>query len=463
MEAAVRSYLTAGVALTGAAVIAVSPLAPTPTDIHLPAVPTSSAAVTLNALTNPLEVWAETLSTVGTNLQALGEQLTANPAPILQKVIDNQVGNATVVVDAIKTYGDALSTILQSLPENLKTAGDLIAKGEIVQAMDGLTQGLLPAIVGLLDLSNNTWSAVSTTTQNIQNVIKAMPTLVQSVALPALFPVLSVVNGLAATAEEVVKAANASDAEGVANALINAPAHLTDAFLNGKGTILGFINVPGVLSPTSPFGFLGSGPIASALDLPKTIADLLKPNSLAPKPTTKSAVASTAAVTALSTGVSARSVTLSLPAAGTTTDTTEAAGSAAPDTAAAAADDTTTAAEAPADTVKDTGTEADDSTDAATEAAAGADDSTTVQKSRINAKSTAKSLRVDIKDAAKRISAKFSGKDAKNASSTDGASTGSSTESSSAGSAGSAGSSKAAGKKHASSSKSHRKSRSSHD
>ncbi|WP_157561085.1 hypothetical protein [Mycobacterium sp. E802] len=453
MEAAVRSYLTAGVALTGAAVIAVSPLAPTPTDIQLPAVPISSAAVTLNALTNPLDAWAETLTTAGTNLQSLVEQLAADPAPILQTVISNQVGNATVVAEAIQTYGTLLNSTLQSLPEALQTAGDLIAKGEIVKGMDGLTNELLPAIVGLIDLGNNTWSAVSTTTQNIQNVIEALPDLVTSVALPALYPVLSVVNGLAATTEEVVKAVNAGDPEAVANAVINAPAHLTNAFLNGEGKILGFLPTPGLLSPISDFGFLGSGPIASALDLPRAIADLLKPNSLAPKAETKSIVSSTSAVSALSTGTSARTVTLSLPAAGATTDTKGIAESSATDTVA-------TVDDAATDAGKDTGAATDDSTDATTEPAASADDSSTVEKSRIKVRTTPKSLRNDIRDAAKRISTKFSPTAGRNATDTGSAASGSSAESSSAGSAGS---SSTAGKKHTSSSKSHRKSRASHD
>lgn len=423
MEAAVRSYFTAGVALTGAAVIAVSPLAPTPAEIQLPAVNISTAAVTLNALTNPLDAWAQTLSTAGTNLQALGEQLLANPIPILQTVISNQIGNATVVGNAFQTYGDLVGTTLQGLPAALQTASDLVAEGKITEAMDGLTQELLPAIVGLLDLSNNTWSAVSTTTQNIQNVINAVPTIVASVALPALFPVLSVVNGLAATAQDVVTAANAGDTEGVANALLNAPANLTDAFLNGKGTILGFIDVPGLLSPTSPFGFLGSGPIASALDLPNTIAGLLKPNPLAPKTTTAADALSTSAVSTLSSAKSARSVTLSIPASDATAETTDAAPVAAKDTVAVA-----------------------DSTDATTDADDSASASAT--KPRLTAKSPAKSVRDDIRNAVKRISGK-SGKNTGSAHA-DSASGGSSSKASTS-------SSKHTG------SKSHRKSSGSHD
>lgn len=404
METAVRSYLTAGVALAGAGVIAVSPVMPTPTDIQLPALPTSSAAVTLSALTNPVDVWAQTLSTASANLQALGEQLLASDAPILRTVISNQVGNATVVGNALQTYANNFTSTLQGLPDALKAASDLISQGEITSAVDGLTLSLLPAILGLLDVTNNTWSAVTTTTQNLANVIKAVPDIVTAVALPAAFPLLSVVNGLAATAEEVVKAANAGDTEGVANALINAPANLTDAFLNGKGTLLGIIPVAGLLSPTSPLGALGSGPIASLLDIPKTITGVLHPNPLAPATSTAAATSaklSSPAVNALSSSTSTRSVTVSVPAAET-----------------GSAKDATAAAPAAAQKADDTAVETTDAaTDSTTDTADGASDTaststadkTTVKtpaKKTVAAKSPAKQIRDNLKKAAQRITGK---------------------------------------------------------
>ncbi|NKZ11867.1 hypothetical protein HGA11_12835 [Mycolicibacterium septicum DSM 44393] len=400
METAVRSYLTAGVALAGAGVIAVSPVMPTPTDIQLPAVHASSAAVELSALTNPLDAWAQTLSNASANLQTLGEQLLASDAPILRTVISNQIGNATVVGNAVQTYADNLTSTLQGLPAALQTASDLISQGQITDAVDGLTLSLLPAILGLLDLSNNSWTAVTTTTQNLANVIAAVPTIATAAVLPAVFPLLSVLNGVAATAQEVATAANAGDTEGVANALINAPANLTDAFLNGKGTILGIIPVAGLLSPSSPLGALGSGPIASLLDIPKTIAGLLDPNPLAPATTSAavtSAKLSTSAVSTLSSGTSARSVTLSVPAGET---------AAAPEAVATSADSTD--ATAPA-------TQADDSTSASTSKAT----PKATSKASNKVTGSAKQVRDNLRKATQRIAGK-TGKSA-DSTSTDGA------------------------------------------
>ncbi|MED5814367.1 hypothetical protein VST63_18550 [Mycolicibacterium sp. 050232] len=417
MELAVRSYLTAGVALAGAGVIAVSPVMPTSTDIQLPAVSASSAAVTLSALTNPVDAWAQTLSTASTNLQALGEQLLASDFPILRTVISNQIGNATVVGNTLQAYADNLTTTLQGLPDALQTASDLISQGEITAAVDGLTLSLLPAILGLLDVTNNTWSGVSTTAQNFVNVIKQVPNVVTAVALPAAFPLLSVVNGLAATAEEVVKAANAGDTEGAVSAIVNAPATLTDAFLNGKGTILGFIPVPGLLSPSSPLGALGSGPIASLLDLPKTIAEALDPNPLAPvasSATATSAKLSSPSVNALSSGTSARSVTLSVPAA--ETDSAKASDDVAAESSGAAtgsdadtATGTTAAAISQDDSATSTATKAAPSTKTATKAA--------IKKPGATA-SPATKIRDNMKKAAQRFAGK-AGKSSSTAGSSD--------------------------------------------
>lgn len=414
MQTAVRSYLTAGAALAGAGVIAVSPVMPTPTDIQLPALHASSAAVSLSALTNPVDAWAQTLSNAGANLQTLGEQLLASDFPILRTVVSNQIGNATVVGNALQTYADNLTATLQGLPEALQTASELISQGEISSALDGLTLSLLPAILGLLDVTNNSWSAVNTTAQNFVNVIKQVPNIVTAVALPAAFPILSVVNGLAATAEEVVKAVNAGDAEGAASALINAPATLTDAFLNGKGTILGIIPVAGLLSPSSPLGALGSGPIASLLDLPKMIAGVLDPNPMAPAPssaTATSAKLSSSAVDALTSGPSARSVTLSVPASGTAADVAEAA-EAVPAKGADTAEPAVAkpAEEAPAES---TSTATDSSADAAAgsgSAAAEATGSPATPKAstakKVATMSPAKQIRDNIKKAAQRIAGK---------------------------------------------------------
>ncbi len=81
MNAAVRPYATAGVALVGASVIAISPLAPPMPDAHALQRSVSSVSVELSAAINPIENWVQVFQKSAANLGALGQQFAADPAP----------------------------------------------------------------------------------------------------------------------------------------------------------------------------------------------------------------------------------------------------------------------------------------------------------------------------------------------------------------------------------------------
>ncbi len=92
------------------------------------------------------------------------------------------------------------------------------------------------------------------------------------------FPLVSTINAAVQTVQDVYDAAVAKDPAGVINALVNLPpANLVGGFLNGSGTVLGLLPAPGLLTPYDPpnFGFLGSGPIASLLQLRDVIAQAI--------------------------------------------------------------------------------------------------------------------------------------------------------------------------------------------
>ena len=86
MQVAARRHVTAGIALAGAAVIAVSPIAPTLPDIHVPGI--HAAQVELAALTNPLEQWAQVIGTVISNAGALGAQLQRSSYSRVDAAVD---------------------------------------------------------------------------------------------------------------------------------------------------------------------------------------------------------------------------------------------------------------------------------------------------------------------------------------------------------------------------------------
>src|SRR5690242_13703035 len=109
MQLALRPYMTTGVALVGASVIAVSPIAPVP-DVNLPSL--REQAVALAAEANPLVAYTELITNTVSNLQAIAEQILADPAPILSAILDVQRANATVLVGGAADSFNALVTAI---------------------------------------------------------------------------------------------------------------------------------------------------------------------------------------------------------------------------------------------------------------------------------------------------------------------------------------------------------------
>jgi hypothetical protein len=103
MQIALRPYATAGVALVGASVIAVSPVTVTPTAAQ----EVREAAVQLSALTNPIDAFEPVFQAAVADFQALAQQIGANPAPILQAILANLPGNIAALP------GNALAQILE--------------------------------------------------------------------------------------------------------------------------------------------------------------------------------------------------------------------------------------------------------------------------------------------------------------------------------------------------------------
>jgi hypothetical protein len=368
MQVASRPRLNAGIALVGASVIAVCPLAPSmPHDIHLPSV--QSAAVELAALAapvaNPVEQWAQVIQTAVANLGQLGQQLAADPAPILQQIIANQSANAAILGNAAGAASTAVTTALQALPAALQAAATQLAAGNVTDAVTTVTNPVILAALGLIDAGftgADAWQAVVNTTQNLANAVAAVPSLALAGFLAVTAPLVSVINANTATAQAVVDAARTGNLEGVATALINDPALVTGAFLNGYGDIP-LLGLPagGLISGPGEIPGITNGLISGLLSLRDTIAAALAPQ------TAKTALA------ALTAKVPAAASVAALSPAGTTVTLATAPATKAIEAAPAKdATDTTTAAKDPSAT----GTSATDVTTKSSTSSASSTDAT---------------------------------------------------------------------------------------
>ncbi|OFB36763.1 hypothetical protein BA059_22635 [Mycolicibacterium sp. (ex Dasyatis americana)] len=288
MQLVSRSYLAAGVALVGAGAIAVSPLAPPAPDVHLPAIDASSAAVNLTAAANPLQLWADVIGTAFENVGGLGEQVAADPAPILRQVIANQLHSANVLGTATQGLIEGMQDALD--PENFMSFQaavqgglDLIAAGDLQNGFAALATSPLMLGLPLLSFVGNqwapgAWSVIAQPFTNLASLVTKLPEGAPALLLNGILTPLTataVANGY--VLENLAAAATAGDAAEFVGTLVNAPATITGALLNGfeidNGDGMPPTVFTGLLSARD--GFYPGGTISTLLDTVSQIADSL--------------------------------------------------------------------------------------------------------------------------------------------------------------------------------------------
>ena len=298
MHAAVRPYFTGGIALVGASVIAVSPIAPPLPDIHLPNPAQVAASVELAAFVNPFTTLVDVIQTSINNLSTTGGQVLADPFPVLQQLGVNQQGFANTLGTAAQGLANAIAA--STLPASLQTALGQVAAGDITGAVSTLNNALTTAGLGLVIPLLPVLAIPSQMAQNLLNVTNLIgggALLPVALGLVALDAVQGTLSQFGASAQAVVDAVQAGDGVTALSALLNGPAEITGAFLNGVPS-QGF---PGILSPST--GLLN----VLAVQIPQQIAQAL--GALAPMAT----LAAVKAPSALP-SVAPKMVTLPTPA-----------------------------------------------------------------------------------------------------------------------------------------------------
>lgn len=324
MHAAVRPYLATGVALVGAASIAVMPIQPSNPMIAVPAVPAiSSQAFTLTAQTNPIALWAEVFSDAIANVGALGGDVLSDPAPVVRQLLKNQLGYLGTAVGAGKSMVDGAVQYLTpsnpySLPAGIETAVGQLRSGQIAEAFITLSQTLISTpvgmIIGLPLAGSGLLDVPAKIAQNLTDALSAALSL--SNALPllsgAMGPAIGAIDALGESLQDAVQALGSGRLVEALTAVINIPAQLTSAVLNGYTDVQG-TKVPGLLTfSADPF----SGGLLQTLlvTIPRAIA-----TALGAAPATPPAAADTGDAVSAPLAAAAKVVTLSFSATETPT------------------------------------------------------------------------------------------------------------------------------------------------
>ena len=298
MQAAVRPYFTGGIALVGASVIAVSPIAPPLPAIHLPNPAQVAKEVELTAFVNPITTLTNVIQTAINNLSTTGGQVLADPFPVLRQLGVNGLGYATTLSTAGQGIATAIAT--STLPASLQTAFGQLTAGDVAGAVNTFNNALTTAGLGLIIPLVPVLAIPTEMAQNLLNVATATSGLPLSLGVSLLSTVEGTAFQFGASAQAVVDAVQAGDGVTALSALLNGPAEITGAFLNGVPS-QGFV---GILSPEDGLAnLLGVG-------VPQQIAQAL--GALAPA-TTLAKLAAVKAPSALP-SVAPKMVTLPAPA-----------------------------------------------------------------------------------------------------------------------------------------------------
>ncbi|BBX90813.1 hypothetical protein H5U98_06165 [Mycolicibacterium boenickei] len=238
MHAALRPYATAGLALAGAGVIAVSPVAPpppTPTQL-------STAAVQLSAVVDPLTRWVQVANDTASNAGEIATHWLNNPLPLTRQVVTN-----------LQTYAGWLATGMQgaipalqnwatvTMVDALETAGEQLQAGQPALASETIANALSSVLFAGFPLMS-LLSVPGTMIDHLETVVRGVigiSTMSTLMGLVVNTPG-TVLKSLGSTAQTALDAYEAGDTTGALFAIANAPAELTDALINKPGGILDY-------------------------------------------------------------------------------------------------------------------------------------------------------------------------------------------------------------------------------
>ena len=213
MSAAIRPWISSGVALVGAGVIAMTPVAP------LPAAPLPTfqiSAVHLPAVQLPrVELTA-----------SIADLLTF---PALRQFILNRINDLVTLGVGLAQSGAALQQSIAQIPQTLVTVTQQVLSGDLLGALTTIETALVGSIVAVVEPTLN---AIIQRRQRSLAVSSAL-----QVAVPTAF--FQFVGGLGAGLDEVTRAVITAGQDLVQAVLSLNLGNIVDAVVNGTGLVLG--------------------------------------------------------------------------------------------------------------------------------------------------------------------------------------------------------------------------------
>lgn len=280
MQVVLRPYVSAGVAVLGAGLIAATPLVAPELEQRL-----QQRAADLVAAADPLTPYIDLVENTFANLGTLGDEIFAAPAPILSQFLTNQI-------DYAYTLGAGVGSALQYLvgyytgdgtvpggdfPDFLPALHNVVTDfqaGDIHGAVYGLYEAFLffPTWAVLFD-SYLSYAVATVTAEPTFNLAATLNTFWSDYATvlgALLVPSGSVADETGAIGQSLYDAFQAGDASAFFSTILASPAYLANALLNGS-------DPTGHLQGILTAGLCSPGSIEALLDLRSDIAAAITP------------------------------------------------------------------------------------------------------------------------------------------------------------------------------------------
>jgi hypothetical protein len=278
VHAALRSYVTSGIAIVGVSVIAVAPLAATPREIKI-----ENPAVQLTA--SPFDAYQTLFTNSLKNVQGLIQQALAPPPPpsTLPFTINDLINGLLDVSGNIANFQKELSGLSQQV-SSLQQLTQLLLQAAQGKLQAGDYQGALDIVLytGLFVAGGVAGFAVYPLTLLGPDVEEVAPSFAEAILNAAVAPALSGVAATGEVAQDVLDALKAGNPQDILGDLIAAPAVVTNGVLNGaklQTSIFGTVDIPGILTDSTLLSAEGPGPIALVIQLGQFTRGLLTPTA----------------------------------------------------------------------------------------------------------------------------------------------------------------------------------------
>ena len=294
MQGAIRSCLTAGIALVGVGVITVAPVAPQLPEIQVSSMPTPSGADG-GSSADPVGAWLRVFEHGGIeNLSQVDASVVADSVSGPRQLIATQFDYPPILAN--RSVAAAQDFAAAGLPAAFQPVAEALAQGDVVAASTALHNIAVVTTLAPTQVVLDVLQIPIQITDKLTNVVRAVISVntLLTLALDAIGPVQAVINAASDTGQAVFDGITSGDTDAAVSALVAAPAAIIGAYLNGYTDNSGF-HYPGILTVDTENPQTGGLLQTLSVTLPRTI---LTASGFVPDATTDGVLATRVSVTA---------------------------------------------------------------------------------------------------------------------------------------------------------------------